>query len=209
MNNFRNVFSALSICMMSSAVLASECIELDVEFLRYSNEGDFIEKGQPNEIKFRYGDFFKIQIVGNYPGEFQVKATDENDKTSTLGNSYFVFGDAPIVLPCSQGDACADGEFYEFYDHRLDGNETNQEVMVIYYLPCKVSGEDMNQNLASVYEQLPNCDPEKPSVGDRDYAMLKYEAVRLTSSKTKVCGREGDSEGRLKLWKKLEFEVAK
>jgi hypothetical protein len=188
---------------------ADSCIKLDVELLRYSPHGDFIEKGPPGALDFVYDDRFKIQIAGNMPGLFQLVTINPANKKNFDIQPVLSDGASAVTLPCGGAQSCRNGDdFFVFTD---DGGAAlaEVEVLMIYYFPCRAEDALANRVIKPIADALPSCITALPALREGEFQIARYESIVQGKAKTRVCTPPLDTAGRVVLDQRVDFTVAR
>ena len=175
----------------TSAHSTTSCIDLTVSVNRYDAMNQHGERTGPQQAVFDYGDFFELLIDGTYPGTYFIENISPAGVRTRVGPAAYSDGVRPILLPCGLEGMCATGtERFRFIDDHPDRptGSTSDEMLIVYYLPCRTGDPARDRNIGALAERLPYCHgaPE-PFPENHRFQTMRPESIALVDPVTQVC----------------------
>lgn len=175
----------------TSAHSTTACIDLQVSVDRYDAMNQPLGRTGPHQTIFDYGDHFELLIHGTFPGTFFLENINPAGVREFVTPPAYSDGIAPIRLPCGIPGICTTGtEKFRFLDDHPDlaTGSTSDEMLIVYYLPCRTGDPARDRNISTLVDHLPYClgRPESFPAEHRFYSM-RPESIRLVDPVNRVC----------------------
>jgi hypothetical protein len=175
----------------TNAQSTNACIELNVNVDRYDAMNQFVGRTTPEQTVFDYGDHFELLIDGTFPGTYFLENISPSGVSSWVGLPAYSDGIGPLHFPCGLDGLCTTGtEKFRFVDDNpeLPTNSISEEMLIIYYLPCRTGDPARDRNIGTLADSLPDCigRPESFPADHRFYSE-RTESIQLVDPVNQVC----------------------